>query len=150
VISRRVIPVAVVLVWLLPIHVMADEAAGPRSIWSGTYTTAQASRGAEVYPGPCGRCHGRRLDGAPDDPDMFPTRPIAGAKFLREWDGRSLAALLEYLRATMPENNPGYLSDREYVDLIAHMLARSGVPAGRSELEPDPAMLSAILIRRQP
>src|SRR5690606_10217411 len=120
------------------------------SIWDGVYTAAQAERGGYLYPGPCGKCHGRRLDGAPDDPDMFPTKPIAGPKFLRAWDGRSLAVLFEYLRATMPENNPGFLSDGEYADLIAYMLQRSGAPAGSSELPADPNVLVPLQLRATP
>jgi len=81
---------------------------------------------------------------------MFSTRPIAGAKFLRVWDGRTLGVLFEYLRATMPENNPGFLADGEYSDLIAYMLARSGAPAGDSELPADSAALAGIRIRKAP
>src|SRR5690606_32629449 len=118
----------------------------PASIWDGIYTPEQALRGAQLYAGPCGRCHGVRLDGAPDDPDMFSTRPIAGPKFLRDWNGRSVATLLEYVRTTMPENNPGFLSDREYADLIAYMLDVSGAPAGGTELPPEPSLLTGIAI----
>ena len=45
------------------------------SVWDGVFTEEQASRGQAVYPGPCGTCHGRRLNGAPDDPDMLSTPP---------------------------------------------------------------------------
>ena len=34
----------------------------------------------------------------PTIPDMLPAPPVAGAKFLRKWNGRSLAALFEYVR----------------------------------------------------
>ena len=115
------------------------------SIWQGVFTAAQARRGASAYTGPCSRCHGYKLDGAADDPDMLPAPPVAGSKFLRKWDGRSLAALLDYLRATMPENNPSYLSEREYVD--AYMLAVSGAPPGTVELGADAARLAKISIR---
>ena len=76
--------------------------------------------------------------------------PIAGAKFLRNWEGRSLAALFEYTRATMPEDNPSYLSDREYADLIAYMLAASGIPAGSEPLEADPRRLARLSIPGKP
>ncbi len=86
----------------LPLPLAADEpkpAAGPAvSIWDGVYTRAQAARGEALYPEPCGRCHGHRLNGAPDDPDMLPAPPVGGPKFLRNWDGRTLAALFEYTR----------------------------------------------------
>ena len=120
------------------------------SVWQGVYTEAQASRGQGVYDGACGLCHGRRLNGAPDDPDMRSTPPLARARFIREWEGRSLAALFEYTRATMPENNPGSLTDDEYVDVIAYMLSVSGMPAGDDELPPDPQSLARAVIQPQP
>jgi len=118
------------------------------SIHDGVFTEAQAERGKAAYSAPCGWCHGRRLNGAPDDPDMESTPPIARAKFLRNWDGRSLAALFVYVRETMPTNNPASLSDQEYIDVIAYMLSVSGMPAGDGELPPDPAALAGITIRQ--
>lgn len=126
------------------------EPPAPVSIWDGVYTEAQAERGEAVYTGPCSRCHGYRLDGAPDDPDMLPSPPVAGAKFLRNWEGRSLAALFVYTRATMPENNPSYLSDDEYADVIAYMLAASGTPPGDEALGADLDRLATLLIAREP
>ena len=120
------------------------------SVWDGVFTEAQAKRGQAVYPGPCGMCHGRRLNGAPDDPDMRSTPPLARAKFLRDWGGRSLATLFEYTRATMPESNPGSLTDGEYVDVIAYMLSVGGMPAGDDELQPDPQSLARVVIQQQP
>lgn len=120
------------------------------SVWEGVFTEAQADRGQGVYDGACGLCHGRRLNGAPDDPDMRSSPPLARAKFLRDWEGRSLATLLEYTRATMPENNPGSLSDQEYVDVIAYMLSVSRIPAGSDELPPDAQSLARTVIQPQP
>jgi mono/diheme cytochrome c family protein len=77
---------------------------------------------------------------------MLPAPPIAGAKFLRKWNGRTLAALYEYLRATMPANNPGYLSETDFADIVAYMLAVSGMPVGGGALYPDPKALAAIAI----
>ena len=120
------------------------------SVWDGVFTEAQAKRGQEVYPGSCGTCHGRRLNGAPDDPDMRSTPPLARARFLRVWDGRSLATLFEYTRATMPESNPSSLTDQEYVDVIAYMLTVGGMPVGDEELQPDAKNLARVVIQPQP
>lgn len=123
-------------------------AAGPAaSVGDGVFTEAQAARGRAAYAGACGLCHGRRLNGAPDDPDMRSTPPLARARFLRRWEGRSLAALLAYTRLTMPEDNPGSLADAEYVDVLAYMLSASGMPAGPDALPPDPRRLARIAIR---
>ena len=120
------------------------------SVWDGVFTEAQAERGGAVYPSACGLCHGRRLNGAPDDPDMRSTPPLARARFLRNWEGRTLATLLEYTRATMPEDNPGSLTVDEYVDVIAYMLSVGGMPAGETELQPDLDHLARVVIEQQP
>jgi S-disulfanyl-L-cysteine oxidoreductase SoxD len=124
-------------------------ASAMRSIRDGVFTAEQVRRGQIAYTGPCDRCHGYKLDGAPDDPDMLPAPPVAGPKFLRKWDGRTLAALFDYLRATMPANNPGYLRDAEVVDIVAYMLAVSGMPAGDGELQPNLDALASVVIEAQ-
>jgi mono/diheme cytochrome c family protein len=126
------------------------ESAVMASVWDGVFTEPQASRGEAVYTGACGFCHGRRLDGAADDPDMRSAPPLARARFLRIWEGRSLATLFEYTRATMPEDNPSSLTEQEYVDVIAYMLTVGGMPAGDEELRPDPSSLARVVVRLQP
>jgi quinoprotein glucose dehydrogenase len=116
------------------------------SVRDGVFTVEQARRGQAAYTGPCDRCHGYKLDGASDDPDMLPAPPVAGPKFLRKWNGRSLAALFEYLRATMPANNPGYLSDGELADIVAYMLSMSSMPPGAEPLRPDWEGLARVVI----
>jgi mono/diheme cytochrome c family protein len=120
------------------------------SIWDGVFTEEQAARGQQIYSGPCGWCHGRRLNGAPDDADMRSTPPLARAKFLRDWNGRSLGILFGYIRATMPESSPGSLTDEEYLDVIAYMLSVSGAPAGDEELLPDADGLARVMIEPNP
>jgi mono/diheme cytochrome c family protein len=120
------------------------------SVWDGVFTETQAERGRAAYPGACALCHGRRLNGAPDDPDMAATPSLARARFLRTWDGKSLATLFEYTRATMPQDNPGSLTDEEYVDVIAYMLSVGGMPAGEVDLQPDPEDLARVVIEPQP
>jgi mono/diheme cytochrome c family protein len=119
------------------------------SIRDGVFTAEQARRGRIAYTGPCDRCHGYLLDGASDDPDMLPAPPVAGPKFLRKWNGRTLAALFDYVRVTMPSNNPGYLSEAEVADIVAYMLSVSGVSPGDTELQPDRKALAAVVIVSQ-
>lgn len=125
------------------------DAGRTTSVWDGVFTDDQAARGQSAYSGACSFCHGRRLNGAPDDPDMRSSPPLARARFLREWEGRSLATLYEYTRLTMPEDNPNSLAEEEYVDIIAYLLSASGMPAGDDELAPDSQSLARIVIRQQ-
>lgn len=80
---------------------------------------------------------------------MRSTPPLARARFLRTWDGRSLATLFAYTRATMPEDNPGSLTDEEYADVIAYILSVGGMPAGEAELGRDLGGLARVVIEQQ-
>lgn len=121
-----------------------------QSVWDGVFTEAQAKQGQAVYNGACGLCHGRRLDGVPDDRDMNPAPPLARAKFLRSWDGQSLGALFSYTRWTMPKSNPGFVSEEDYAAIVAYMLETTGAPAGDTPLSADPLELGLIRIGPKP
>lgn len=124
---------------------------GPvRSIWDGVYTQAQATEGKELFAGPCGLCHGKKLNGVPDDQDMRPAPPLARHKFLLKWEGRSLGALFSYTRWTMPQSNPGFMPEEAYAAMIAYMLAESGAPAGDTPLGTDVHELGHIQIGLKP
>ena len=84
----------------------ASNSSTQLSIWDGVFTEDQASRGGFIYEGACGFCHGYRLDGAADDPDMRSSPPLARNKLLSDWEGRSLAVIFELTKTTMPEDNP--------------------------------------------
>ena len=120
------------------------------SVWDGVFTEAQAARGRAIYSGACALCHGRRLNGAPDDPDMRSTPPLARARFLRIWEGRSLATLYQYTRATMPEDNPSSMTEQEYVDIVAYMLSVGGMSAGDDELQANAQSLARVIFGPQP
>lgn len=121
-----------------------------RSIWDGVFTAEQAERGKAVFNSPCGTCHGSKLNGAPDDMDQPPAPPLARAKFLRNWNGRSLGMLYSFSRATMPKSNPGFLPEEDYLAIVAYMLSLSGVPAGDTPLTTDLRALSHIVIGEKP
>ncbi len=50
----------------------------------------------------------------------------------------------------MPEDNPGSLTEQEYVDVIAYMLTVGGMPTGEDELRPNLQSLARVVIRPQP
>lgn len=123
--------------------------AGPtQSIWDGVYTEEQAARGQPLIDGTCAKCHGHALNGA-GQPDQPPSPAIARAGFLHRWEGKTLEALFSYLKTKMPLDNPGQLTDQEYVDVIATMLTVSKVPAGDTELPPDTSALAGIVINEK-
>lgn len=98
----------------------------------GVYTAAQAARGRDVYAGNCRSCH---------TPESH-----AGRTFQATWNKRSLAELYTLIRERMPKNDPGALSDQEYVDVLAYVLKLNRMPAGRVELAPDSTAMKPIRI----
>ena len=99
-----------------------DAEPAMRSVWDGVYTVAQARRGRRVYRDECGSCH---------KVDEFES-------------GYATAFELYTSRDTMPEADPGVLSEQAYVDLIAYVLRSGDKPAGDEELPPDPEALKLI------
>jgi quinoprotein glucose dehydrogenase len=115
-------------------------AAATRSVWDGVYTREQADRGKTVYSQECARCHGENLAGGEASP------PLTGAEFLSRWNGKTAGALYDLARKTMPTDDPGGLSTREYADLVAYILSANEFPAGSKELDRDAAALNDIRI----
>ena len=54
------------------------------SVWTGVYTTAQATRGTDLYNRVCSECHGDDLEGREKSP------ALAGGSFAQRWDGATL------------------------------------------------------------
>jgi S-disulfanyl-L-cysteine oxidoreductase SoxD len=115
-------------------------AAGSRSVWDGVYTKAQAARGQAVYAEECMRCHGENLGGGEGGP------PLAGKEFLEKWNGKTAGTLFSTIRKTMPSDDPGNLSARQYSDLVAYILSVNEFPAGQKELDRETASLDEIRI----
>jgi len=119
---------------------VAGAAAVSRSVWDGVYSREQARRGQTVYQQECAKCHGQNLAGGEGSPPLF------GAEFLGKWNGKSAGALYENMRKTMPSDDPGNLSTRQYADLLAYLFSANEFPAGDKDLDRDPAALNDIRI----
>ncbi len=107
-----------------------DSLGPPRSSREGVYSADQAERGNEIYVMSCANCH--------------PPVTHTGAAFMAKWEGRPLLDLFEYIRASMPKNDPGTLTELEYVRVLAYLLKMNGMPAGSVELSPDSTALARI------
>ena len=116
-------------------------AAASRSVWTGVYSKEQMSRGQTAYNSQCARCHGEALLGGEASP------PLVDQDFLERWNGKSVGSLVERTRKTMPSDGPGKLSRRLCTDIAAYILSANGFPAGKTELESDPAVQDDILIQ---
>ena len=74
------------------------------TVSSGVYTDAQAKRGQTVYAEACSKCHLDDLSGGKDSP------PLVGDEFLKGWTGKTVGALFDEVRMTMPFDSPGRLT----------------------------------------
>src|SRR3990172_11031692 len=98
-----------------------DQEEKTRSVQSGVYTEEQAARGAKIYRETCLSCHqpGEFGDGA----------------YMDGWSGQTAHDMIELIRATMPQDNPGSLKRKEYVDVVACFFRLNGLPAGDAEMD---------------
>src|SRR5262252_6176173 len=86
-----------------------------RSVKDGVYSKAQAARGGAAYKDSCFVCHGETAKGGDSGP------ALSGESFMDDWNGRSVADLLEKISTTMPASDPGTLKPEQYVDLVAFL-----------------------------
>ena len=123
--ALRIVALATLLA-VAGLSVAQDDPAAP-------FTQAQADRGAATFAASCASCHGAELEGMAH----FPA--LAGPSFQTEWAGKTVAELHTYIHTNMPLGQGGSLSDQEYLDLVAFLLAANGaVPDGSgTELTAD-------------
>lgn len=102
------------------------------STLDGVYTDEQAERGRATYARTCSQCH--TLDWYTGD-------------LMKAWAEAPVFNLFEVISTTMPEDNPGSLPRRDYVDMIAYILKLNGMPPGDAELSTGASRLRQILFR---
>jgi len=110
----------------------SDASNGQRSTGQGVYSREQWLRGRDVYAGLCAGCHQAVTH--------------VGPQFSTSWAGKKLSDLFGFLRERMPKNDPGSLSEQEYVDVMSYMLRLNGMPSGVDELPADSVALTKIRI----
>lgn len=111
---------------------VAGSQNGQRSTGQGVYSREQWMRGREVYAGLCVGCH--------------PAVTHVGPVFTTSWAGKKLSDLFGFLRERMPKNDPGSLTEQDYVDVMSYLLRLNGMPAGVNELPADSVALTKIKI----
>jgi alcohol dehydrogenase (cytochrome c) len=112
---------------------MAVVAAPACADGTGWFTNAQVAQGRFEYAQKCAVCHGGQLQGggAP---------ALKGKTFQQQWSGKTLQTLYSYVHSNMPLGQGGELNSQEYADIVAYLLAQSGLPAGEEKLTPKSPM----------
>src|ERR1700722_7164245 len=107
------------------------------------FTADQVGRGSDIYADRCVQCHGDTLDNG-----EFGGAPLNGKYFKQHWGGGSVAALIAYMKAKMPPDRPGSLTDQSYADLASFLLDANDYPKGDKELPPDTASQQKLSLQR--
>lgn len=108
-----------------------------------SFTADQVTRGSDIYAERCVQCHGDKLDNG-----EFGGAALNGKYFKQHWSGGSAAALVAYMKAKMPPDRPGSLTEQSYADLAAFLLDANDYPKGDRELPPDTASQQAMSLKR--
>ena len=104
--------------------------ADPRTVNDAVYSKAQAKVGEKLYADNCLLCHDKKY-----------FRPV-----LKRWEGQTLSILFTVMSTSMPESNPGFLSEKEYVDILAYILSLSRYAPGDAELDYQNGALNEITV----
>lgn len=110
-----------------------NGAVATRTTQDTVFSEAQAERGRGVFSRVCSECHTRGQFTASDG-------------FQLDWDNRTFLEAVGQLRATMPQNDPGSLTRRDYVDILTYLLRENGVPTGATDLATTDEGLQAVRI----
>jgi hypothetical protein len=97
-----------------------------RTVWDAVYFHAQADRGEVNFFDHCVECH----DGSGDGPIL------SSEEVFNRWREEKLSALFTFIKTRMPVDNPGSLTDGEYLDLLTYILKINEFPAGDTDLLP--------------
>jgi len=122
--------VKLVALAIVAIVFFSSANADPRTINDGVYTKEQAKVGEVLYTQHCILCHDKKY-----------FRPV-----LKRWEGQPIGVLFTVMSTSMPENNPGFLSEKEYVDILAYVLSLSRYAAGDAELDHTNGALAEVMV----
>jgi len=107
-----------------------SASADPRTVNDGVYTEKQADTGEVLYSQHCLLCHDKKY-----------FRPV-----LERWEGQPIGVLFTVMSTSMPESNPGFLSEKEYVDILAYILSLSRYAPGDTELDYQDGALNELMV----
>jgi mono/diheme cytochrome c family protein len=130
-----VLGLAALIIWASATAIPSAQDAG------GAAAGDQQARGKALYVDKCSSCHMENLQGSSETP------PLTGDMFWQNWETYSANNLVEQVRATMPEDNPGGLERQQYVDIIAYVL-RTNKIQWSGDLPSDMDALKKIVIKK--
>jgi mono/diheme cytochrome c family protein len=127
---------ALAFVSILAIPVAAQSNGQTERSVAGSFTEDQVKRGDIAFQSYCLSCH----------TPTFHT----GEQFRMSWLGRTVYDYFKVVKTTMPEDNPGGLTDEEYTLVLAYIFRMNGFPAGTDSLSTDTLAMKSIRIGAPP
>jgi mono/diheme cytochrome c family protein len=119
-------------------------AAGPDA--SGmSYSADQAQQGQAVFGERCVSCHGDDMTGGTGGGP-----PLTGDYFFGLWGEQPLSSVYSFIKSTMPEDNPGSLSNSQVTQVLAYILQFNGFPAGKADMAVGAEQVQGTLPASQP
>ena len=101
------------------------------STLDGVFNEVQVERGRKLAERHCANCH---------DQSYFT------GVFLRSWNRQPVQGLYDLIRATMPQDRPGALKERQYAELLAWIFSLNEMPAGEEKLDYRNGRLGEVVI----
>ena len=120
----------------------------PASTSGGGSADAQIAMGKKVYADKCASCHGAKGEGDATDPPVvgkmaLPLDPPPKAR-IRKGQLKTAADLAKFVKAAMPMDSPGSLSDEETNAVVAFDLGLNGIKVDKKL---DAASLPTVNLR---
>ncbi len=128
--SNNVMQFAGMIVVVCSLLAGAAAVAEPRTVNDQVYSKAQAKIGEKLYADQCLLCHDKKY-----------FRPV-----LKRWEGQPISVLFTVMSTSMPESNPGFLTEKEYIDILAYILSLSRYAAGDTELSYKDGTLNELTV----
>ena len=128
--SNNVMQFAGMIVVVSSLLAGAAAVAEPRTVNDQVYSKAQAKIGEKLYADHCLLCHDKKY-----------FRPV-----LKRWEGQPINVLFTVMSTSMPESNPGFLTEKEYIDILAYILSLSRYAAGDTELSYKDGTLNELTV----
>ena len=109
---------------------------------TGKALAAQIDDGKTVYKDHCASCHGTKGEGdsgpAITGKNALPIAPPAGAK-MRKTEFKNAADVEQFVKANMPVDAPGSLTDAQAFAVVAWQLHATGTSMGGAALDASTA-----------
>ncbi|MBM3785612.1 MAG: quinoprotein glucose dehydrogenase [Acidobacteria bacterium] len=106
-----------------------------------SYTKVQSAAGKTAYNASCAVCHGNTMTNGTMG------TPLADRYFKNNWQTKSVRALYEKSRKTMPPAAPNSLQADVYANIVAYILETNGFPSGYTPLDPNSDALDRMEIK---